>query len=143
MTLEMGRWAMDHGRPNDAEILYGRIPAFGDDWHTGLALYDLSLKFIKEGKHSEARRLLTQPGVKERGGDIEIGLLSLLAASYLRTGEVEIARQTAQKSLDLYGSRRSRDERLQSQIQRSKQILIWCLRYESGQGAQATEIGMQ
>lgn len=131
--LEAARLKLRAGKDAEAKALYDQVPLFGDSWLTGMALYDQGYALIKQGKHTEARALLQQPVSGARADEVKVGMLSLLAASYLRTGEVEMARLTAQNALDSYGALRDapRDEGFKYQVQRAKEVIAWCRRYEA------------
>ena len=100
----------------------------------GMALYDRAYALIKQNQHSEARQLLQTP-IAGEDGEVKVGLLSLLSASYLRTGEVAAAQRSAQQAIDAYVAldQPRADMGLQDQVKRAKKVLAWCKGYQARQ----------
>ena len=127
-------------KEKEGDELYNRVPQYGDGFMNGVALYDQAYMLIKQGKDGEARELLKQP-LKGAGADqAKVGLLSLLAASYLRTGEVEAAQRAAQEAMIAYATV---DEPLSHsglapQAERAKRVQDWCESYQAKHRKTAT-----
>jgi len=81
------------GQFDKARLLDERVEKEGDAWMSGMALYDQASALIDQEQHEQARALLRTP-VSGYGADqVRIGLTSLLASSYYRTGQWKEARQ--------------------------------------------------
>ncbi len=133
--------ATQMGDQEKARALYAQVPQYGHGWFTGLAIYDQAYTLIKSNKHDEARALLQKPVVGVRAEEVQIGLFSLLAASYLKTGEVDLAQRTAREALETYKGLQNRksDKGLEAQVERAKKVLDWCWRYKAGNANPAAE----
>ena len=105
------------------------------DFYAHGEVYRQAHALIKADKHEAARALLQQPVTGEDAPKIKVGLLSLLSASYLKTGEVELAQTTAQEALDAYQSLlpAPTDRALQYQSERAQKVREWCRRYRGSQ----------
>jgi tetratricopeptide (TPR) repeat protein len=125
--IQAARLYQTLGQEQKAKELRDRVLKSSDPMFTGLVVYDQADTLINQGKHTQARALLQQPIVGDKGHWqwVKVGLLSLLAESYSRTEEVEAARRTAQSALDLYGALHDapQDDGFKYQIQRAKEII--------------------
>lgn len=132
--VETARSYTQAGDKTKAQAAYDQVPQYGQAWYSGLAIYDQALALIEANKHAEGRALLQQPLSGARADAVKVGLLSLLSDSYLRTGEVEMARLTAQSALDAYGALKNapQDEGFKYQVQRAKEVLARCQGAEAG-----------
>ena len=90
------------GQNSKARELRARVPSVGDGWLSGLARYDEAQNLMNQSQHESARRLLQLPLEGTGAPNAQVGLLSLLAESYLQTGEFERAESAAQSALETY-----------------------------------------
>ena len=90
------------GQNSKARELRARVPSVGDGWLSGLARYDEAQNLMNQSQHESARRLLQLPLEGTGAPNARVGLLSLLAESYLQTGEFERAESAAQSALKTY-----------------------------------------
>ncbi len=130
--IEAARAYSNAKKLDKAQRLYAQVIHIGDTAEKGLVIYDQALTLIKENHHTEARVLLQQHLGDDEGAWVKVGLLSLLSASYLRTGEVEGAHHTAQNALDFYYTLKDppQDGGMKHQVERAKEVLAWCQQYE-------------
>ncbi len=120
-------WTNGEGGDGDkARVLYARVEKEGDGWMTGMALYDQAQTLLDGGKDAEARKLLQQPLNVKGTERVRIGLLSLLAFSFQRTGEEKQAVEAAQKAVTAYQAlsiSSGADGGLKWQFERAKEIV--------------------
>ncbi len=139
--LEAARAYANASDEEKSKALYAEIAQGSEGWDLGLVRYDQAQALIKSGNDQEARLLLLQPLVGTDAAKAQIGLLSLLSASYLKTGEVDLAQSTAREALETYkGLKDSEDIKgLESQVERARKVLDWCWRYKAGNANPAAE----
>ena len=98
LSLETARWLFQQGQVKQAEILYQRIPQFGDGWHTILARYDQAAPLIDAGKLDEAKALLAPPlNATLRQVEGEIAQNAWLASIEYQRGHLDEAFRLGQK----------------------------------------------
>lgn len=126
---------------NKAAQLYALVPTFDNPRDTLMALYDQAYALIKDDQHKEARVLLQTPIEGANTAEVQVGLLSLLSASYLKTGEVDLAQETAQRALDTYQtvSKPTPHLGIEPQLERARKVLDWSWRYKAGNANPAAE----
>ena len=132
--IEAARMYAVAGDKSKAQELYARVPQVAKNWFTGMALYDRAYALIKADQHGEARQLLQTP-LSGEGEEVKVGLLSLLSASYLKTGQVAAAQRSAQQAIEAYAAiaKPRTDMGLQDQVKRAKKVLAWCKQYQAQQ----------
>ena len=91
----------------------------------GMAFYDQANALIGQGNQEQAQKLLQRPFSGPGSESVKVGLLSLLADSFLRSGKTEQAQQTAQGAIDAYEhlGKSAPDEGLKWQVERAKGII--------------------
>lgn len=117
-----------------AQELRDKVPAIGDNWLTGLSRYDQALHFMDQGQQQQARQLLNQPLTGPDSTQAWVGFYSLIAESYLKTGETEAATKAAQNALDSYQKldQPPNGPGFKFQVERARQIVAWCKAREAG-----------
>jgi tetratricopeptide (TPR) repeat protein len=115
------------GNQAKAQELYAQVPAFGNGWFTGLALYDQAEELVNKGQHIESRKLLLQEVKGDRAETIQVALWALLSSSYYATGEFNLAQEYAKSALNQYKTLRNppTDLGFKLQISIAEKVLEW------------------
>ena len=137
MLVGAARAYTAQGKEEQAQQLYARVPEYGQGWFTGLIYYDSAHAMIKRGEHEAARRLLETPVNGVRAEQVRVGLLSLLSASYLKTGQLDLAQSAATQATQAYAALKTppRNMGLEYQDERAHKVLEMCQRVQEQQGA--------
>lgn len=104
VILETARGYSKAGDKIKAFFLYAKIPLYGNGWVTGMSYIDQAADLMLENNHQQAREMLKRYVSGDRADEIRVAMLTLLARSYLKTGETSKAAQYAQQALDQFKS---------------------------------------
>ncbi len=103
-TLEAARQYLRLGDEKKAFVLYESVSSYGYAWATGMSYADRASQLIRQGKHAEARKLLTTPVEGQYADQMKIILFERLGESYYQTKEFEQAARYFQQSVKQYES---------------------------------------
>lgn len=125
------------GNTSKSDEFYRQAASYGQGWFTGLIHYDRAFALIKQGKHEEARALLQQSVSGEKADQIQVGLLSLAGASYLKTGQFDLAGQKSQQAIDAYRALKHplQHAGLEYQVERAEKVVKLSQQYQSNKKA--------
>ncbi len=102
--MEAGRCFQRAGDADASAAAYGRVPAYGYGWATGMALYEQAAALIVAGKHTEGRALLATPFEGPYADQIAVSLAYLKGYSYRATGDTAEARKAFEEAVRSYES---------------------------------------
>ncbi len=114
------------GQFAQAKELRDKVPTIGDSWLTSLSRYDIAHSRIKAGDNIGGQNVLRE-ALKSASGPVQIGLYSLLSASYLKSGQTQMAGQAASKTIELSAQYREakalrEDVGLEYQLERAVKV---------------------
>jgi tetratricopeptide (TPR) repeat protein len=94
------------GEDEKADALYRKVIETPSEWGwaKGLAIIDQGRTLMRQGKYSEARKLLDAPITGEYAEQIEPVKRMLLGDSYYQSGDLKRAAQNLQIAIDMYHS---------------------------------------
>lgn len=136
ISLEAARFYLKAENREKADQLYSQIPRYGYGWATGMALYDEATLLMQTG-HPEQAQLLIENALQSKSvrgrysEQIEPTLLTTLAFSQYRQGNLRAARRSAQAAQRKYRALQFPllGEGLQEQYQLALALPQWVARW--------------
>jgi tetratricopeptide (TPR) repeat protein len=92
------------GDNEKAREFYNSVEQYGDDWFTGVAVYDQANRLIDNEKHTQARQVIEKTRPKLKAARVQAILLSLLAFSFYRTSNFEESAKYSRQSIALFNN---------------------------------------
>lgn len=124
-AVDAARCYRQAGQLDKAQELYAGVAKQGYTWGTCLMLYDQASALIAEGRHIEARKLLSTPVKGLYADQSVIPLLSLMGRSYFETGDLKLAEQYSRQAVDGFAAVANplKEEGLEAQVEAAQAIL--------------------
>ena len=126
--------ARQAGAASQVDDLATRVLSSGNGWAISLALVIRSQGLMAQGRHDEARMLLSKEVVGSGADKGAVAVLSCRAYSCYRTGDLAMAAKYSEASIAQYESlgRAAREEDLSLPLRQAQDMLMWIGRWKKG-----------
>lgn len=124
------------GEWDKAEKLLMEVPQYGYGWGTGFSYLDRGRMLLRQGKHEEARRVMSLPVTGSWGEHSLVMLYAEQAVSYYETAEWKEARSYANKALAAYEALpkplpyQLDGHGIEPALSKARKVLVWLDRWE-------------
>jgi predicted negative regulator of RcsB-dependent stress response len=107
VSLEAARWLMRQGQCETAQLLYAKVPMYGNGFVSQVMRLDLGRDLLRQGETEAGHKMLigTLPG---SSGELRMALLLVLARSFYEMGALENARKYAIEAIKQQETRSER-----------------------------------